>query len=279
MHEDGLFYEFNHTVYDCVFKNIKFKDVGGNKDEVNNITLEEVKNCYEAFYQPSNQCLFVAGNFPLKKTLNFIKKLYKDIDFPKHKVSYPKIDEPKEVVKKKQIINSKAAQDYVEVAYKVDLHKFKKMELLKLDFYFSTFLRLYCGITSQLYNDMVKKKIINTSINYDNYKIFDYGLLSIGSYTDKPNVLVKNINEALNNFQDKKEEFELYKKSLIAEIAVRPERIGSVMGPFMENVIAFDLPYQDNIELIQSLNYQEFKKYIKRLDFTNYAVVIMKKQD
>ncbi len=278
MHEDRTFYNFNHEVYNSLFKEIPFRDIGGFKEEVNKITLEDLKRCYEAFYTPTNQYLFIGGNFKKNKVLKTIKKAYKNINFKKNNVKVIYSKEKNEVKKKRSNIVGNVTKDYVEIAYKVNLNKFKKEELLKLDFYLNIFLKIKLGIISPLYNKLVKEKVITTGIDSSLSLIDNYGILSIGNYSDHPNKLVKEINKELTNKKVAEEDFNLFKKELIARIAIRPEKLSSVIDPFVDNIVVFDYPYLDSIEYVKKFNYQEFNKLINKLDFSNYSIVTMKKK-
>ncbi len=280
MHEDDLFYKFNHKVNEAIFHNIGFMDVGGFKKEIKNVTLNELKTAYEAFYQPTNQALFIGGKFDKDKTLNLIKNLYKDINIPKHEVKLLDLKEPPKVKKERIVFKSKAVQDYVSVTYKVNLTDFTAHELQKLDFYVHGFLKILYSVTSKLYKELVNDKIIDAGISHSNTLIFNYGILEIGAFTNDADTLAEKIQEALTKIDDiKEEDFNLFKKEAIIKVAIRPERIMSVISPLVENVITINYPYPDTVEDIENLNFKEFKSMIKRLDLTNYSVTIMKKTE
>ena len=48
--------------------------------------------------------------------------------------------------------------------------------------------------------------------------------------------------------------------------------------PFINNVIDFDYPYVDKIEDVEKTNISSFEKAIKKLDFSNYIVTIIKEK-
>lgn len=278
MHEDNIFHKFNHKVNEAIFHNIKFKDVGGFRKEIKNVTLKELKATYEAFYQPQNQFLFIGGNFDKEKILSLIKNIYKDINKPQHQVELIDLKEPTPVKKKKVTFKSKAIQDYVSVIYKIDFKNWTPREMQKLDFYLHIFFKCIFSITSNLYKELVSEKIIDTGINYSTELINNYSIIEIGNYTNDVNVLVKRIQEEMMKIDDiSEEDFNLFKKEAITKVAIRPERIMSVITPLIENVVELNYPYPDTVENMENLNFQEFKAMIKSLDFSNYSVIIMQK--
>ena len=167
MHEDDIFYEFGLKEYEALFNNIKFRNIGGFRKDVEKITLDDIKNCYKVFYNPSNEYLFVGGNFNKNKVLKIIKDFYKNAEEKPSEGHYLKIKESNIVNKKEILVESKASQEYVEIAYKIDISNYSKKKLMKLEYYLGTFLKMNFGITSALYSELVDKKIINTSLDYD----------------------------------------------------------------------------------------------------------------
>src|SRR5699024_3155580 len=94
--ENNKLYHEDIKVLNNCFHSLSFKTTGGTIEEVKNISLEEIKLCYEAFYQPSNQIIIVAGNFNKEQVLKKIKEETKTIKIPKHKVEKINIKEKKE---------------------------------------------------------------------------------------------------------------------------------------------------------------------------------------
>lgn len=277
MHEDDIFYEFGLKEYEALFKNIQFRNTGGFREDVEKITLDDIKNCYKVFYNPHNEYLFVGGNFNKNKVLKIIKDFYKNVD-KKTLEGHPlKIKESSSVNKKEILVESKASQEYVEVAYKIDVSNYSKKQLMKLDYYLCTFLDMNFGITSSLYSELVDKKIINTSLNYDSTFIEDFCIITIGSFSKKINVLSKKIKDKIKNPDFLKEEFNLFKKEDMAKVAIRADNLGNMIYQLMNNVIFYDYPYFDSVDDFKDFKFKEFQEYINKLDFTNYTTIIMKK--
>ena len=277
MHEDDIFYEFGLKEYEALFKNIQFRNTGGFREDVEKITLDDIKNCYKVFYNPHNEYLFVGGNFNKNKVLKIIKDFYKNVDKKTLEEHPLKIKESSIVNKKEILVESKASQEYVEIAYKIDVSNYSKKQLMKLDYYLCTFLDMNFGITSSLYSELVDKKIINTSLNYDSTFIDDFCIITIGSFSKKINVLAKKIKDKIKNPDFLKEEFNLFKKEDMAKVAIRADNLGNMIYQLMNNVIFYDYPYFDSIDDFKDFKFKEFQEYINKLDFTNYTTIIMKK--
>ena len=66
---DNKFYHLNRQCNDNLFNKTKFRDIGGTLEEVEKTTIDDLRVFYEAFYQPSNQFIVIAGNFNKKELL------------------------------------------------------------------------------------------------------------------------------------------------------------------------------------------------------------------
>ena len=270
--ENNRFFHENIEVLKNTFHKVHFHSTGGTIEEVKKTTIEDIKLCYESFYQPNNQFIIVAGNFDKEKVLNTISEETKELNIPKHKIQKINIKEKQEVKKKVGQIFFPTPTSYLEVTYKVPINHLSNIEKLKLDFYIHYFFDMNLGVTSPLYKKLVKEKIITTGINRSNRTINDFLLISIGAYADKKEHLKEQIIKTIKNITIDKEIFELDKKNTILDIILREENLSSVIGPLIGNIIDFNYPYPDTVEDIKKLNFEEYKKMIFSLDFSNYTI-------
>lgn len=270
--ENNKFFHESIEVLNNCFHKIKYRSTGGTVEEVKNTTIEEIKLCYESFYQPKNQFIIVAGNFDKEKVLETIKKETKNINIPKHKIEKIYIKEEKKVKQKTGEVIFPTPTPYLEVTYKVPINHLSNIEKLKLDFYIHYFFDMNLGVSSPLYKKLTKENIITTGIDRKDRKINNYLLISIGAYTKHEKKLKEEIIKAMKNIVMDSELFELDKKNTILDIILREEHLSSVMAPLIENIIDFNYPYPDTIEDIEKLNFKEFKEMISTLDFSNYTI-------
>lgn len=277
---DSKFYHSNKTVLDNIFNNIRYRSIGGTISEVENTTLEEIKLCYEAFYQPNNQFIVVGGNFDKDKILNLIKNIYSNLNIPSHEVQLIKSKEDNAVKNRYGQIYFPTGEEYSEITYKINISKFSIKEKLKLDFYIHYCYNMFFGITSPLYKELVDSKVITTGISCSDVLIDEFLIVSIGSYSNKGDVLIERIKDTINKLDSFDEElFDLDKKDSLLRIILREERLIDVILPFVDNLVTFDYPYPDTKEDIEKFSYDDLIKVIKQLDFSNYTVVTIKNID
>ena len=269
---NNKFFHHNIKKLENCSHNIHYKTTLGSLKEIQNTTLEEIQLCYEAFYNPKNQFIVVAGNFDKEKILQVIKKEAKDLEASKHIVEKLDLQEKGSVVKKQGEIIFPTPNPYLEVTYKIPINHLSNIEQLKLTCYMQIFFKMNLGTSSPLYNKLVKNQIITTNINRIIRKIDKYLLISIGSYSNQEEVLKDEITKAIKKLNWDQKLFEIDKKNIILDIILREENLPNTVGPFIENIVDFSYPYLDTVEDIEKLNYNEFKERISSLDFSNYTI-------
>ncbi len=93
-------------------------------------------------------------------------------------------------------------------------------------------------------------------------------------------IVFDNVFKVISEFGDEeKEDFELCKKAIILRVIVRKDNLSSYVSAIMQNYIDFNYPYDDTMEFLNSLNYDDYKKMIRDIDFTNYSVLSVKSEN
>lgn len=277
---DNKFYSATLKTYEALFHKYKFRSIGGTLDDVKNTTLDELRLCYETFYQPSNQFIVVGGNFDKDHVLELIKDFYNKLELKKHDFEILKLEEEKYAVSDYSELEFPTGQEFLEVTYKINLDKYSIEEQLKLDFYFTYFFKMFFSLASPLYNKLVKNKIITNGIGCNLTKLNNYLLISIGSYSDDIKQLEKEIKSTMKKLEDFDEEkFDLDKKQTIIDIVLREDNIGSMVMPFVNNIVIYDYHYPDTKEQIMGYTYEDFIKTMKDVDFSNSTVTVIKNKE
>lgn len=277
---DNKFYHSKIMTLDNLFKNIKFRTIGGSVDDVRNTTIEDVKACYDAFYQPNNQLIVIAGNFDKEKILKQIKDFYNNLKLEKHEVKLLKPKENISIVKKEDTLYYSTPLDYAELSFKVDISNLTPFEKISLDFYLGCFYNNYFGICSPLYKELVDKKIITTGISSGDTKVEDFLVISVGAYTNDVDYFKKGVLKVINELNCFDEEaFELDKKACILRMIIRDENIINMIMPFVDNLITYNYPYLDDVHDIEGVTFEDYTTAIRNIDFSNYTFTTIKNKE
>ena len=272
----------NDLLYDKIRENtIKvnpFKEsIIGTKKTVGSITKELLEKCYKEFYHPSNMFLVVTGNFDMNKMLDVIKQNQSGKKFEQaKKIKLKEYNEPFKVVKEKEII--KCNTNVPKVAYSIKIPiKGYNIDKRKLSISMYMLFNLLFGDTSSFDEECKKDGVITNTTYYNCLNIDTHFIVSLINTGSKYEEFIKRIDKLLDDFKIDEREFVRKKKVLISNEIFSYENVEMVNDMIVDNII-FDNRIEGNIiPLIESLNLDEMNKIIKKIDFKNKSIVILKK--
>lgn len=247
----------------------------GTKTSVKDINYKYLKKIYNNFYVPKNQFLVLAGSFDEEYVLKQIKEFYDKCYFKYNKKTMSIIDIDK--VNKKEICINGDDLNEIIISYKIKTHDMSNYDRYKLDWYLNYFVEINFSKYSTLNENLKKDNIITGDIFSCIYNRSGYAILEISAYTEMKEQFIKEVENTINNFQNFKEELELRKKNSILHLSVRKDNISNYVIPVIDNYIEFNYQYNDTIDFVKGLNYKEYLNTIKKIDFSNYTVLVIRK--
>ena len=139
---------------------------------------------------------------------------------------------------------------------------------------------MFFVVTSPIYKKLVENKVISAGINCGDFILDDFLVISVGAYSSNLDYLEKNILNTINNLDNFDEElFDIYKKDSILKMVLRSENLFDTIIPFVNNIVFFNYPYPDKVSDIEEFSFEDFKRMIKSLDFSNYTITVIKKPE
>lgn len=249
----------------------------GTVESVNSITKEELLECYHNYYHPNNMFLVVTGNFDIYKMLEVIKHNQEGKNFEKKSsLKLKKYDEPDKVVKEREIVKCNTNIPKVAYSIKIPIKPFN-IDKRKLSVYMFIIFNLLFGDTSLFDEEAKKKKIITNTIYYNILNIDTHFIVSLMNNCEKYEELIKMIDEKLKciNFDEK--ELLRKKKVLISNEVFSYENVEMVNDMIVDNIIFDNHIEEDMISLIEDINMEELNNIVKKIDFNNKSIVILKK--
>ena len=255
-----------------------FKDsIIGTHDDIDSITKELLEKCYYKFYNPANMFLVVTGNFDINKMLDVIKKNQDKKEFKKSDdYQVKKYDEVDKIVKAKEIVKCNTNIPKLAYSIKIPINKFK-MDSRKLSIYMYIIFNLLFGETSDFDEECKRDGIITNTLYYNILNIDTHFIVSLINTGDKYEELIKRIDKTFKEIKIDENELERKKKVLISNEVFSYENIEMVNDMIVDNIIFDNRIEDDMIGLINSLNVDEVNDIIKKIDFNNKSIVILKK--
>ena len=87
------------------------------------------------------------------------------------------------------------------------------------------------------------------------------------------------IEECIENKEITEEEFERYKKVLIASIVMTNDDVSSSADEIIDDIITWKDIINNKVELIKKMDFKKFKSIRENTDFSNMATVVLTKED
>ena len=249
-------------------------DVLGTKTSIESVGYKYLEEVYKYFYVPKNQFIVVAGSFDEKEILNQIKDFYSRCTFKNNKRAI-NIEDKYEVAKKEASIKGDNLNEII-ISYKIKTSDMTNLDKYKLDWYLNYFIEINLSKYSVLNEELKKENIITGDIFSCIYNRSGYTILEVLAYTDKKTKFITIVEDIINNYQNTKEELELRIKNSILHLSVRKDSISNYVIPVIDNYVEFNYPYNDTIDFVKSLNYEEYLSTINKIDFSNYNVLTVK---
>ena len=259
------------------FHNLDFKNtVLGSLEDINSITKEDLYNCYNTFYHPSNMILTISGDVAPDEVIKFIKDFYKKYDFKKRpKVEIKHKDEPESVVKDKDIIYMDNLSKEILISYKVKKPNYiKDVYLNKI--YFSFLLDMKFGAISQVVDVFAKNKNLISSVSSYLEVVDDYYVILFNATVkDGEDEIIDLIDKTIKDFDFNEEDFNLIKKAVLNSTVLSTENSTGICNMISNQVYFYGKPIYDMYDKLKKLDFETFKKSIQNINLNNRSVVIL----
>ncbi len=259
------------------FHNLDFKNtVLGSLEDINSITKEDLYNCYNTFYHPSNMILTISGDVAPDEVIKFIKDFYKKYDFKKRpKVEIKHKDEPESVVKDKDIIYMDNLSKEILISYKVKKPNYiKDVYLNKI--YFSFLLDMKFGAISQVVDVFAKNKNLISSVSSYLEVVDDYYVILFNATVkDGEDEVIDLIDKTIKDFDFNEEDFNLIKKAVLNSTVLSTENSTGICNMISNQVYFYGKPIYDMYDKLKKLDFETFKKSIQNVNLNNRSVVIL----
>lgn len=268
-----------HTTIYNVFKNLPFRyPVAGSTKSIRQINTKTLYDCYNTFYHPSNMHLVITGNIDPEECIKFVRDFYQKLKLEKHKpIINKEYNESAEVYKEKEIVNKNITNKLIEIAYKVNVSDVD-MPLYKIKLYINIYLRIKFGNISRFNKETFQDKNVLTPVSFYITIVNDkYFMIDFDTEVIKEKDIFDKINNNIASKDINEREFELIKKNYLTELILSADSIFS-LAEFIDTSLKQykKIPY-DIHQIITSLNYDELKRVIDKLDFTHHTMTIVQK--
>jgi len=257
-------------------------DIGGTKESVNSITSKHLKNIRQLFYCLPEISITLVGDIKEDEIYKFLRKTELNDNFSK---THPENIFPKE----KDTICQKKVSRKMDVDVESFIIGIKNPSVNSINFLSGRqriklqkggqlYMETILGNSSEIYEEMFSKGLINDSFGFHYVCEKTYAYFIAGGESAEPELAAKTLYELLRNKLDlnpQEEEFELQKKVVLGNF-IRSfdsvEHVGlSAAASKLSDTNIFEYPdLYKTIDLAETMNSLEF---IKNNDLLSEAFI------
>lgn len=257
--------------YECV--NETYNTLGS-KETTLSITLDDVKVCYNAYYNDENKFLVLAGNFKEEEMLEYLESIYKEIDAHPNLMREFDYGDEFDVRSTYEEVSKPVDEDVTIVTYKFKNNY--KESILVIDAYLSLLGAMKFSLDSDFVISLNKDKIITGGVGFS--ADFFKGVISytIDADTKNSDEFIKRLDETLKDCTFDEKRFELLKKSMkVMELSKLERKYQSILRfpptiEFSEKLFRMDK--------VDGIAFESFKEFVSDLKLDVKTVTVIKKQ-
>ena len=236
-------------------------DITGTIETISHIDKEILYKCYNTFYNPSNMCLVVCGDFNPDEII---------IEIEKRLIAKNQIGEIKRIYEQEEesTVNPK-----VETRMEVSIPLFtlgikckppKQNEKVKTHIAIDILLNMIIGESSNLYQELYKSGVILNMPSFEYEFTDEYAHILVSGVSRNPEEFFKKFNQEVQNYINNginKEDFERIKKMIYGEYVKEYNDVSDIarmfLTDFMKGVNSFEY-----IEEITTLDIEYAKQVL-----------------
>ncbi|MBD7964223.1 EF-P 5-aminopentanol modification-associated protein YfmH [Fictibacillus norfolkensis] len=177
-------------------------DIAGTEKSIAKITKDDLYECYETFYHPSNMILFIVGPVDAKDILSFVKDNQSQKTF-KEKENIERFfdEEPQTVAKTKKVIEMTVQTPKCYMGYKEAAPNRQGKELMKHELSVNLLLEMMFGKSSPNYETLYEEGLIDQTFSFDYTEENGFGFSMLGGDTGSPDEFVERISGMVEDFK------------------------------------------------------------------------------
>ena len=256
----------------CLYKNHPVRiDIAGTIDSIAQITDKLLYDCYNTFYNLNNMCLAIVGDVTPEQVLSVCDRMLETAQPLSIERSFEA--EPRETAESYAEYNLAMSMPVFSFGYKEeckeltqDLRKMTEVNIL---------LEILAGDTSELYNRMFEKGLINTSFSKEYFTGFGYEAIMFDGESVNPKAVADEIKGAVaelkaNGIDDS--QFENARRSLYGREIMEYNDIDSIANAMIS---AHFNGYSvfDTMEIYKSVTKEDIEKRLENMMMEEYSAL------
>lgn len=253
-------------------------DIAGTVESIAQITDRLLYDCYNTFYNLSNMCLAVVGGVTPEQVLAVCDKMLKRSEPVTIERSFE--DEPEEIAGDYCEYNLSMSMPVFSFGYKERCQK--PVQDIKTIVETNILLEILAGDTSELYNSLFEKGLINTGFSKEYFVGNGYEAVIFDGESNDPQAVAEEIKKAVAKLKSKgidSEQFESVRRSMYGKEIMEYNDIDGVANGFVSAHFG-GYSIFDAIDIYKSVTKEDLEKRLANMMREDYsALSVVKNKD
>ena len=219
-------------------------DITGTIETISHIDKDILYKCYNTFYNPSNMCLVVCGDFEPEEIL---KQIEKRLIEKKPEGEIKRIYEQEEETIVKPNVESKMEVSIPLFALGIKCIPPKQKEKVKTHISIDILLNMIAGESSKLYQDLYESGVILNMPSFEYEFTDDYAHILVSGASREPEKFFDEFNKEVQTYIENginEEDFARTKKMIYGEYVKEYNDVANIsrmfLNDFMRGINSFD---------------------------------------
>lgn len=270
-----------------LYRNIFVKDkrntlISGEVEDIKKITVDNIFDCYNTFYNPSNMFIIITGKVNPYEAMAIIEENQSKKDYENVNIINKSFVEPSKANKTYEEKEMNVELNKINYSLKIPRKNFKKLELsdIELNTYIAIIFNILYGSTSEIQEKLINAKIIQNGINVNKTYTKDYIVVSLTTETEYSESLINMIREELDSININENELlrkvKVYKSNYILHF----DDIEAVNNNIQDNIMSYNKFIDNTMDLYADINIKTLNEIVKLLKNRTESILVIKpKQD
>lgn len=274
MYQDSPSWRVLMELLRCIYSENPIKtDIAGTVESISQITDKTLYDVYNAFYNPSNMYIAIAGNFDMDKAIEVCERCL--LPRTPEKLETVPYTEPVQVAQKRSELSMQVAKPQFAIGFKRP--DADGQEALDEYIYYNMLLDIIFGDTSEFYKRMRDSGKLNDTFRVSVFMGRGYVLPNATGESDCPDEILQEMKDELRRFKQTppdKEIFSRIKKQTYGSVVRGYNNTESVAQYMMDACLAGLSPYS-LVESAAEATYEEMCRRLMLLDEENSSITII----
>lgn len=279
MYDNNPNTELTYSSYKNIFVNDNRKYlISGTINDIKKINKDNIYDCYNTFYNPSNMFIIITGNVNPYEAVGIIESNQNNKSFKNVNIINKEIIELNKINKEYEEIQMNVETNKISISYKIPRKLFKKINIpnIELNNYISIIFNILFGNTSILQDKLISSKIIQNGININKTFTKDYIIVSITTETDYPDTFIRYVEETIKNISIDEEtlnrKLKVYKSNYILHF----DDIELTNSNIQDNIIEYGNFIDNYMDIYEKINIKTINEIGSNIKNIKNSILIIK---